>query len=309
MATHSHILAWRIPWTEEPARLQSMGSQIVRYDWVTNTFTFNIQTTADSLLLTWQRREGNPLKSLLTRALILECLSRPSLIPDTEGRERERSLLKCSYFNCYLQLVLCCDIWFKTRFRKEARPLAVSVWRASQWLRGKESACQCRRCRGCGFDPRAGKIPWRRWSRPSPAFLPGESHGQRSLEGCSPWGLMTQTWLSEHAQSHQEASTFMTWSLSKAASVKASHWGLLFWHARSGGHWHSVHSNTHIFNFLQNCQTVPYTSLCSQEWRSDCVPSSPALGSASSSYRHPLNGCVVVSYYRLICISLITHDI
>ena len=32
------------------------------------------------------------------------------------------------------------------------------------------------------------KIPWRRKWQPTPVFLPGESHGQRSLEGCSPWG-------------------------------------------------------------------------------------------------------------------------
>ena len=32
MATHSSILAWRIPWTEEPGRIQSMGSQRVRHD-------------------------------------------------------------------------------------------------------------------------------------------------------------------------------------------------------------------------------------------------------------------------------------
>ena len=38
MATHSSILAWRIPWTEEPSGLQSMGSQRVGHDWVTNTF-------------------------------------------------------------------------------------------------------------------------------------------------------------------------------------------------------------------------------------------------------------------------------
>ena len=37
MATYSSGLAWRIPWTEEPGGLQSMGSQIVGYDWVTNT--------------------------------------------------------------------------------------------------------------------------------------------------------------------------------------------------------------------------------------------------------------------------------
>ena len=39
MATHSSILAWRIPWIEEPGGLQSMGSQRVRHDWVTNTHT------------------------------------------------------------------------------------------------------------------------------------------------------------------------------------------------------------------------------------------------------------------------------
>ena len=38
MATHIIILAWRIPWKEEPSELQSMGSQRVRHDWVTNTF-------------------------------------------------------------------------------------------------------------------------------------------------------------------------------------------------------------------------------------------------------------------------------
>ena len=35
MATHSSILAWRIPWTEEPGGLQSIGSQGVRHDLVT----------------------------------------------------------------------------------------------------------------------------------------------------------------------------------------------------------------------------------------------------------------------------------
>ena len=40
MATHSSILARRIPWTEETGELQSMGSQRVRHYGVTNTFTF-----------------------------------------------------------------------------------------------------------------------------------------------------------------------------------------------------------------------------------------------------------------------------
>ena len=41
MATHSSILGWRIPWTEEPGGLQSMGSQRVRRDRATDTFTFH----------------------------------------------------------------------------------------------------------------------------------------------------------------------------------------------------------------------------------------------------------------------------
>ena len=40
MTTHSSILAWRILWTEELGRLQSVGSQRVGQDWATNTFTF-----------------------------------------------------------------------------------------------------------------------------------------------------------------------------------------------------------------------------------------------------------------------------
>ena len=40
-----------------------------------------------------------------------------------------------------------------------------------------------------GFDPWVREIPWRRNWQPTPVFLPGESHGQRSLGGYSPWSL------------------------------------------------------------------------------------------------------------------------
>ena len=52
---------------------------------------------------------------------------------------------------------------------------------------GKESACQCRRHKRQGFNSWVGKILWRRAWQPTPRFLPGESHGQRSLAGCNPW--------------------------------------------------------------------------------------------------------------------------
>ena len=54
--------------------------------------------------------------------------------------------------------------------------------------RGKEAASQCRSCKGHGVDPWVGKIPWRRTRQPTPVFLPGASHGQKSLAGYSPRG-------------------------------------------------------------------------------------------------------------------------
>ena len=53
---------------------------------------------------------------------------------------------------------------------------------------GKEPACQCRSCKICEFNPWVRKIPWRWAWQPTPVFLPGESHGQRSMVGYSPWG-------------------------------------------------------------------------------------------------------------------------
>ena len=52
----------------------------------------------------------------------------------------------------------------------------------------KKPACQCRRHKRKGFYPWVGKIPWRRKWQLTPVFLPGESLGQRSLVGYSPWG-------------------------------------------------------------------------------------------------------------------------
>ena len=89
MANHSSIHAWKIPRTEEPGGLQSMGSQRVRHDWATSV--------------------------------------------------------------CVSMLVYMGLPW---------------------WLSGKESACQCKRCRSHGFNPWVRKILWRRKWQPTPVFLP-----------------------------------------------------------------------------------------------------------------------------------------
>ena len=52
-------------------------------------------------------------------------------------------------------------------------------------LSSKESTFQCRRCR---FDPWVKKILWRMKWQPTPVFLPGKSHGWRTLAGYSSWG-------------------------------------------------------------------------------------------------------------------------
>ena len=63
----------------------------------------------------------------------------------------------------------------------------------------KEPGCQCRRQKRCRLDPWVRKIPWRRKWQPTPVFLLENSHGYRSLAGCSPKGreeLDMTEWLS-----------------------------------------------------------------------------------------------------------------
>ena len=69
----------------------------------------------------------------------------------------------------------------------ESRPvtLAQRSWGLPRELIGKESACQGRRR---GFNPWVWKIPWEREWQPTPVFLPGEPHGQRTLVGYRPCG-------------------------------------------------------------------------------------------------------------------------
>ena len=96
MATHSSILSWRIPWTEEPGGYSPWG------------------------------RKGSDMTERLTH---------------THTHTKQ---------------------WLP------------------RWRSGKESACQCRRCKRRRFNPWVGKITWRRKWQPSSIFLPGESHGQRT---------------------------------------------------------------------------------------------------------------------------------
>ena len=86
MATHSSILTWTIPWTEEPSRLQSMGWQRVRYDWGTDTHD-QLRRLLLSLLINFA------LRSILSdgASLVAQLVKNPPAMQETPvqflGRE------------------------------------------------------------------------------------------------------------------------------------------------------------------------------------------------------------------------------
>ena len=69
--------------------------------------------------------------------------------------------------------------------KKVQKPARYTGGELNSVVKNKEDACQRRRH---SFVFWVRKIPWRRKKQPNLIFLPGKSHGQRSLVGSSPWG-------------------------------------------------------------------------------------------------------------------------
>ena len=100
---------------------------------------------------------------------------------------------------------------------------------------GKESACQCRRCNRCWFDPWVGKIPWRRAWHPTPVSLPGKFHGLRSLAGYRPWGrkeLDMTDWSDLCLDSYQNMwrNLYLIWFHSSLLCILNLFWVFRAWH-------------------------------------------------------------------------------
>ena len=74
-------------------------------------------------------------------------------------------------------------------YRAHPRPWSIKWERQTERQARDTSAAHKRH----GFGPWVGKIPWKREWQPTPVFLPGKSHGQRSLVGYSPWGAKSRT--------------------------------------------------------------------------------------------------------------------
>ena len=149
MATHSSVLAWRIPGTGEPGGLPSMWSHRVGHD-------------------------CSDLAAVAAAALYICHFKSPNLF----------------YYPfppppfCVHKSIL--HVHVSISAPQTGLPIPFSgglPW----WLSGKESTCQCRKHRSTPGSGNTGRSPWRRRWPPTPVFLPGESCGQRSLMGYSPW--------------------------------------------------------------------------------------------------------------------------
>ena len=111
----------------------------------------------------------------------------------------------CS-LNCLMsQIALIFEVmWLTTSsikhtFRITFRPVFIILKGLPKWRSGKESSCLRRRRKKWGFNSWVGKILWSRKWQPTPVFLPGKLHGQRSPVGYSPGGHK-QLDIIEHTQ-------------------------------------------------------------------------------------------------------------
>ena len=99
-------------------------------------------------------------------------------------------------------------------------------------LSGKEFTCHYKRCKRLSFGPWVRKIPWRRKWQPTPVFLPGKSHGQRSLVGYSPWGHKESD-TTEWAPAHYVSSPLLSNRNPLMLKPKFQYFGHLMWRADS----------------------------------------------------------------------------
>ena len=149
MTAHSSILAWRSPWTEEPGGLQSMGCQRVGHNWAINTCAM----IADN----------------------------PVLFPMSDCQHLGK---KAGYFSSLCPAMA----WSWKLHNWVLISYFASPFQTGDFPGGSDGKSVCLQCRRSGFDSWVGKIPWRRKWQPTPVFLPGKFHGQRSLVGYSQWG-------------------------------------------------------------------------------------------------------------------------
>ena len=135
-----------------------------------------------------------------------------SLCPLTwwQGRGRSLTLSSSSFVFMLLKIL---KYSLLTCFRCTQNNSVIYVY-THMCLSGLKIHLQCKRCR---FDPWVRKIPWRRAWQPTPVFMSGESHGQRSLTCFSPQGGQESD--TAEAPEHAHMHTYTCWLLFRFFSV------------------------------------------------------------------------------------------
>ena len=149
---HSSILAWEIPWTEDAGGLQCVGSQRVGRDWTTKHCQL-----PDEAVNGYSRQRLSSGASVWLMQTV------------HPGWSVSAVFLNCIVTRGWTQAL---SIEGVKSYPLTAKEFPVSAF---QWLLNILNITRV-------YDPRR-----RKW-QPTPVFLPGESHGQRSLEGYSAWG-------------------------------------------------------------------------------------------------------------------------
>ena len=169
MAPHSNTLAWKIPWMEEPGRLQSMGSLRVGHDWATH-FHFSLSCTGEG--------NGNQIQC--------SCLENPrdggawwaSVYGVAPSRTRLKRLSSSSSSS--------------TPMEKAMAPHSSTLAWKIPWMEepGRLQSVGSLRVRHDWATSLSlfTFMHWRRKWQPTPVFLPRESQGRGSLVGCRLWG-------------------------------------------------------------------------------------------------------------------------
>ena len=110
-------------------------------------------------------------------------------------------------------------------------------------ISGKEPACQCSRYKSCRFDPWVGNIPWRRAWQLTSVFLPGESHGQRSLVGYRLQGCKKSDMTEAMQHTHTHAYIFIYTSIYGCIRNTPKQ---KYTHIEIHTHTHTTHTHTQI---------------------------------------------------------------
>ena len=173
MAPHSSSLAWKIPWTDEPGRLQSMGLLRLGHDWATSLSLFTF--------MHW-RRKWQPTP--------VSCLENPrdggACWAAVYGVAQSRTRLKRLSSNNSFELD------YETNPENAMAPHSSTLAWKIPWTEepgGLQSMGSLR----VGHDWATSLslftfMYWRRKWQPTPVFLPGESQERGSLVGCCLWG-------------------------------------------------------------------------------------------------------------------------